>query len=399
MTVQSNGQKAETPKVRYGIVGVGNMGSSHADLLWSGRIAGAELAAVCDGSESRREWAKERWTDVAVFENSEAMLESGLVDAVLVACPHYDHPSEAIRAFAKGKHVLIEKPAGVYAKQVREMNEAAAASGKKFGIVYNQRMNPLYRKLRELIASGELGEIRRTNWIITDWYRSQAYYDSGTWRATWAGEGGGVLINQCPHQLDLWQWTIGMMPTRIRAFCQEGKHRNIEVENDVTAYAEYANGATGVFITSTADAPGTNRFEVTGDRGKIVIEDGKMTFWRLRVPESQFNAGNSTPFARPECWKVEIPPQGENPEHAGIIQNFTNAILHGEELVAPGEEGILGLTISNAIHLSSWTDDWANLPLDEERHFAELSKRISRSTFRKDTAAAASKPVDLSNTF
>lgn len=397
---QTQAQSESQPtKVRYGIIGVGNMGSGHAELLRSGRIEGAELAAVCDGSAERREWARQKWSGVPVFETSAEMLDSGLVDAVLIACPHYDHPSEAIQAFGRGVHVLVEKPAGVYVKQVREMNEAAARSGKKFGIVYNQRMNPLYRKLRELISSGELGEIRRTNWIITNWYRPQAYYDSGTWRATWAGEGGGVLINQCPHQLDLWQWTIGMMPTRIRAFCQEGKHRDIEVENDVTAYAEYANGATGVFITSTADAPGTNRFEVTGDRGKIVIEDGKMTFWRLRVPESQFNAENEIPFASPECWKIEVPHQGESPEHAGIIRNFTDAILRGAELVAPGEEGILGLSISNAIHLSSWTDDWATLPLDEELHYAELKKRIDASTFAKKNVPTASRPADLSGTF
>jgi len=386
-------------KVRYGIIGIGNMGSGHAATLRSGSIPGAELTAVCDGVESKREWAREQWKEVRVFEDSESMLASGLVDAVIVACPHYDHPPEAIRAFRHGVHVLIEKPAGVYVKQVREMNEAAAASGKKFGIMYNQRMNPLYRKLRDLISSGELGEIRRTNWIITNWYRSQAYYDSGTWRATWAGEGGGVLINQCPHQLDLWQWTIGMMPKRIRAFCQNGKFRNIEVENDVTAYAEYENGATGVFITSTADAPGTNRFEVTGDRGKIVIEEGRMTFWRLREPESAFNARNRVPFASPECWKIDIPNQGPSPEHAGIIRNFTDAILNGTPLEAPGEEGIRGLTISNAIHLSSWLDDWVELPIDEELHLAELNKRIAGSTFRKAEPESAAKPVDLSNTF
>src|SRR5690606_34449403 len=233
--------------------------------------------------------------------------------------------------------VLVEKPAGVYTKQVRQMNEAAAKSGKVFSIMYNQRTNPLYVKLRELISSGELGEIRRTNWIITNWYRSQAYYNSGGWRATWAGEGGGVLINQDPHQLDLWQWTIGMMPTRVRAFCHFGKYRNIEVEDDVTAYVEYENGATGVFVTTTGEAPGTNRFEISGDRGKMVIEDGKMTFWRLRVGESEFNASNTSSFAQPECWKCEIPVNGEGPGHMGITQNFVDAILKGTPLIAPGE--------------------------------------------------------------
>lgn len=173
--------------------------------------------------------------------------------------------------------------------------------------MYNQRTNPLYAKLKELIASGELGEVRRTNWIITDWYRSQSYYNSGGWRATWAGEGGGVLINQDPHQLDLWQWTTGLMPKRVRAFCQFGKHRDIEVENDVTAYVEYENGATGVFVTSTFEAPGTNRFEISGDRGKIVIEDNKLTFHRLRVSETEFNNTFTGGFGSPECWKFDIP--------------------------------------------------------------------------------------------
>ncbi|MCQ6562591.1 Gfo/Idh/MocA family protein [Paenibacillus mendelii] len=386
-------------KLRFGVIGIGNMGSGHAYSLLSGKVRGAELTAVCDGFESKREWARTHLNGAAVFEDSSSMIDSGLVDAVIVATPHYDHPTEAIQAFDKGMHVLIEKPAGVYVKQVREMNEAAASSGRTFGIVYNQRMNPLYRKLRELIASGELGEIRRTNWLITNWYRSQAYYDSGSWRATWAGEGGGVLINQCPHNLDLWQWTTGMMPVRVRAFCAFGKHRNIEVEDDVTAYVEYANGATGVFITTTGEAPGTNRFEVTGDRGKIVIEDDKLTFWRLRESERAFNARNKEAFGAPECWKVEVPIHGGSTEHVGIIQNFTDAVLNGTPLIAPGEEGIHGLTISNAIHLSTWIDGWVDLPLDEALHEAELNKRIAESSSRKAQVQTDAKPADLTGTF
>ncbi|SEO68264.1 Gfo/Idh/MocA family protein [Paenibacillus sp. OV219] len=379
-------------QLRFGIIGIGNMGSGHASILTSGSIKGAILTAVCDGFESKRAWARETYGDkITVFENSAAMIDSGLVDAVVVATPHYDHPSEAIHAFSKGMHVLIEKPAGVYAKQVRQMNEAAAASGKTFGIVYNQRMNPLYQKLREMIQSGEIGEVRRINWIITNWYRTQAYYDSGTWRATWGGEGGGVLINQCPHNLDLWQWTTGMMPTRMRAFCQFGKNRDIEVENEVTAYAEYENGATAVFITSTSEAPGTNRLEVAGSRGKIVIEDDKMTFYRIREEEAAFNARNKEPFASPECWKIDIPSGGPSPEHAGILQNFTDAVLNGTPLVAPGEEGIFGLTLSNAMHLSTWIDGWVDLPLDEALHESELNKRIASSKFQRQAAPAATK--------
>ena len=276
-------------------------------IYFRGRNSNAELTAVCDTNPKRLEWAKKNLGEgVLLFEKAEALFESGSVDGVIIATPHYYHPPLAIEAFKSGLHVLIEKPAGVYTKQVREMNEAAEKSGKVFGIMYNQRTSPLYQKLRDLVKSGEVGEIKRINWIITDWYRSQSYYDSGGWRATWAGEGGGVLINQCPHNLDLWQWICGM-PVRIRAFCSYGKYHDIEVEDDVTAYMEYENGATGVFVTTTGDAPGTNRLEITGDRGKVVVEDGKLTFWRLRVSERQFNREYKGGSGSPECWKCEIP--------------------------------------------------------------------------------------------
>lgn len=371
-------------KVRIGIVGLGNMGTGHADYLIDGQVKGAELVSVSDIRPERLQQAREQWGDrVRTFETPEALFRSGTVDGVLLCTPHYDHPKQAIDAFRCGLHVLVEKPAGVYTRQVREMNEAASASGKVYGIMYNQRSNPLYLKLRELISSGELGEIRRTNWIITNWYRSQAYYNSGGWRATWEGEGGGVLINQDPHQLDLWQWTTGLMPKRMRAFCSFGKHRDIEVENDVTAYVEYENGATGVFVTSTYECPGTNRFEISGDRGKIVIENDQMTFWRLRQLESEFNRTNTSAFAQPECWKFDVPVAKGGAQHMAITQDWTNAILHGTPLLAPGEDGIKGLTISNAMLLSTWIDNWVDLPIDEDLFYSKLQDQIANSSSAK----------------
>jgi predicted dehydrogenase len=385
-------------KLRIGLIGIGNMGSNHIKYLKKDEVAGAELTAVCDIRQERLDWAKTQLGDkVRYFTSAEELFASGSVDGVIIATPHYDHPVLAIQAFSHGLHVLTEKPAGVYTRKVREMNEAAAKSGKVFGIMFNQRTNPIYQKLRELISSGELGEIRRTNWIITNWYRSQSYYDSGGWRATWAGEGGGVLANQDPHQLDLWQWTIGMMPERVRAFCQFGKYRNIEVEDDVTAYVEYPNGATGVFITTTGEAPGTNRFEVTGDRGKIVIENETLTFWRLRVPEPQFNREYKGGFGSPECWKCEIPVKGDRSEgHMKITQNWVDAIVKGTKLLAPGEEGIKGLTLANAMHLSTWTDNWVNLPIDEDLYYDKLQERIRESKSTKDVNAG--RTLDVSGT-
>lgn len=384
-------------KVRVGIVGIGNMGSAHANYLFENQIENAELTAVCDINPDRLEWAKNRFGDkVKLFEDAKAMFSSGVVDGVIIATPHYDHPPLAIEAFENGLHVLCEKPAGVYTKQVREMNEAAKKSNKVFSMMFNQRTNPLYQKMKDLVQSGELGEIKRTNWIITDWYRSQSYYDSGGWRATWAGEGGGVLLNQCPHNLDLWQWICGM-PVRVRAFLGYGKYHDIEVEDDVTAYVEYPNGATGVFITSTGDAPGTNRFEITGDRGKLVAENGKLTFWRLRVSERQFNKEYTGGFGEPECWKCEIPIVGVETAHKGITANWVNAILKGTPLLAPGEEGIKGLTISNAMHLSSWTDDWVDIPFCEDLFYDKLQDKIKNSTFKKK--ATSGKVLDVEGTY
>ncbi len=263
-----------------------------------------------------------------------------------------------------------------------------------FGIMFNQRTHGAHQKLRDLVHGGELGEIKRTQYVITDWFRSQAYYDSGGWRATWAGEGGGVLLNQSPHNLDLWQWICGM-PTRVRAFCGFGKYHNIEVEDDVTAFVEYANGATGTFITATGESPGTQSLEISGDRGKVLWADGKLTFWQTRVPVSEWTKTAKGGFDKPETWKIEIPTKSGE-DHKGITKNFVNAILHGTPLLAKGQEGINGVTLANAMLLSSWTDTWVNLPLDDEQYYQALQDKIKNSTFKKD---AEGKSLEFAGTF
>ncbi|WP_105616152.1 Gfo/Idh/MocA family protein [Vallitalea okinawensis] len=371
-------------KVRIGVIGIGNMGSGHAKNIVAGKVTNGELVAICDIDQDKLDKAPEIYGEnISLYTDVDEFLKDEKIDAVVVATPHYDHPPLAIKAMNAGKHVLIEKPAGVYTKQVEEMNDVANETDKVFAIMYNQRTRPAHIKLKELIDGDELGEIRRINWIITNWYRPQSYYNSGGWRATWAGEGGGTLINQNPHQLDLIQWLCGM-PKRVRAFCAFGKMHDIEVEDDVTAYMEYENGATGVYITSTSDAPGTNRLEITGDRGKIVLEGNQLTFWRLRVSERQFNEEFKGGFGQPECWKCEIPiEESKDQEHIAILKNFVDAILNGKELIAPGIEGINGLTISNAMHLSTWLDDWVELPINGDLFYEHLQECIKTSKFQK----------------
>ncbi len=382
--------------VKMGIIGIGNMGSAHAKSLFAGNIKGMELAAVCDIAEGKRKWAAENLPGVPCFADYHEMFDSGLCTAILIATPHYLHPVIAVEGFAKGLHVLTEKPAGVYTKAVREMNEAAKNSGKVFGIMYNQRTNPKFQKMREMVQSGELGELKRCVWIITNWYRTQAYFDSGTWRATWAGEGGGVLANQCPHNLDLWQWIFGM-PNKIMGHCKYGRWHNIEVEDDVTAYAEYANGATGVFITTTGECPGTNRLEISGDKGKLVWEEGKLMHWKLAVPEREFCFTSKEGFAQLPMTVEEIECEDVELGHNGILQNFANAVLYGEPLLAPGYEGINGLSISNAIHLSDWTGEPQSIPVDEEKFLALLNERRAASKVKEGIDDG--KIADLSGTY
>ncbi|MBR5783518.1 MAG: Gfo/Idh/MocA family oxidoreductase [Clostridia bacterium] len=383
-------------KVRVAIIGIGNMGSAHAKHIFSGDVKDMELAAICDIDSGKLAWAAENLPGVPQYSNYHELLDAHICDAIIIATPHYDHPVIAIEGFEKGYHVLSEKPAGVYTKKVREMNAAAEKSGKAFALMFNQRTNPLYQKVREMVQDGTIGEPKRLVWIITDWYRTQAYYDSGAWRATWAGEGGGVLLNQCPHNLDLWQWIFGM-PKSITAKCSVGKYHDIEVEDDVTITASYENGASACFITTTGEFPGTNRLEISGDRGKVVIENKKLTFYRLETPERVVNATSTKGFDSIPFTVEETVIESKSTAHVGILQNFTNHILYGEELLSSGYEGINALTISNAAFLSDWLGQEITLPMDEDLFYKLLSERIKTSRHKEVTASSTIE--DLSGTY
>ncbi len=384
--------------VRFGIIGYGNIANTHLGFFDNNEIPNAAVTAIFDTDKAKTDKAREKYNNrIAVFDDEDSFFSSNLFDAIIICTPHYHHPHYAIKGFDRNLHVLCEKPAGVYTKQVNDMNKAYKTHNNLvFSMMYNQRTNPLYKKLHDIVKSGEFGNITRCVWIITNWFRSQRYYDSGGWRATWSQEGGGVLLNQDPHQLDLWQWICGM-PKRVRAFMSFGKYHDIEVEDDVTAYVEYADNATGVFITTTGEAPGTNRLEISLDKGKIVVEDDKIKAYKLKENLRDYIKTSDKPFSAPEHEVIEYAINEPNLQHKGILINFVNAILKGEELIAPGMEGIYGLTISNAMHLSQWTDSWVDIPFDEDLFLTELNKRVRESQFAKKEIKLSE--TDMSGSF
>ena len=379
-------------RVRFGLVGLGSMGLQHAKTILA--MGGeAQLCAVASRNEKHIAAlrAMPGGEDFLVFETPKEMYESGAVDAVLIASPHRAHVAQAKEAFAHGMHVLLEKPTGVFTREVRELNEEAKKSGKAFGAMFNQRTNPVYRKMKEIVSSGELGEIRRVSVIITDWFRAQSYYDSGAWRATWKQDGGGVLLNQAPHNLDLWQWICGM-PKSVHAFCGFGRWHDVEIEDDVTAYVEYANGATGTFVTCTGEVPGTNRFEISMDGGQLVYENGRLILAKPETPASVFIREYPGGFGQPAVTREDITPEGEYPQHAGVIRAFTRHILDGEPMVAGGEEGLNSLMLSNAMILSGWTGKTVELPMDEAADAAFEALLVGHASKSRERVV---RPIEL----
>jgi predicted dehydrogenase len=378
-------------KIKLGIVGMGGMGAVHARNILEGGAPRVELAAVCDADPKRLE----EFHGLKHFTQPRELFRSGAIDSVLIATPHYSHTTLGIEALKAGLHVLMEKPISVHKADCERLLAAHARRRQVFAAMFNQRTDHFYKKIRSLVEDGKLGEVRRVNWIITTWFRTEAYYKSGGWRATWAGDGGGVLLNQCPHNLDLFQWIFGM-PKRVRAFCKFGRYHKIEVEDDVTAYFEFANGATGVFITSTGEAPGTNRLEVTAERGRLMYENERITFLRNAKPMSEFSRSSTAAFAAPDVREVNIPADGHGGQHIEIIQNFADAILDGRPLIAPAREGMRSVELANGILLSTWKNQTVDFPINALDYARRLKQLAVKSKTRKIVKPATD---DFSNSF
>jgi predicted dehydrogenase len=365
-------------KVRVGIIGMGNIGQHHAGYLLAGKVSRCELAAVCSTSPDRLE----KFKPLKIFGDGGELMRSGLVDAVIIATPH-QHATLGIAALNHGLHVLVEKPIAAHKADAERLIAAHQENQKLvFACMFQLRVEPRYAKIRELIQNGELGELARVSWIITDWYRTEAYYSSAGWRATWKNDGGGVLLNQSLHNLDALSWLLGM-PARVRGFCQLGRYHHIEVEDDVTAYLEYPNGARGVFITSTGEAPGTNRFEIVGPRGKLVLENDKLVFTRNAVDAIEFSRAATQGFVKPDTRVEEIPIENAPAPHAVLMQNFVDAILDDTPLIAPGGDGLRSVELANAMLYSSLLGQTVELPLDGAAYERKLQQLIAASSIEK----------------
>jgi len=367
--------------VRIGIIGMGNIGKHHAGYLLDGKVDRCQLTAVCSTSPDKL--ADYAAKGVNVFRDAKELLSSKKVEAVIIATPHYQHTTLGIAAFDAGLHLMVEKPISAHKADAEKLIKAHKKNTKLvFGGMFQLRVEPRYEKIRALIRGGDLGEIVRVNWVNTDWFRSEAYYVSSAWRATWKGEGGGVLINQCLHNLDVLQWLLGM-PVSVRGYCQLGRFHQIEVEDNVTAYLEWSNGATGVFVSSTGEAPGANRFEIVGTRGTLVLENGKLMFTRNAVDMVEFSRTAKIGFSKPEAKTEEVSFANAAAPHAALTQNFVNAILDGELLIAPGQDGIHSVELANAMVFSSLEKKSVELPMSGVAWEKKLNQLITESKLEK----------------
>ncbi len=381
--------------VRFGIVGMGVQGSLYANILTGiplpymppiKKPEGCILTAVSSRSEKAKDFAS-HLPNVAFYNNWKEMIDSDLCDAIIITVPHFIHHEIAIYALRAGKHVLCEKPMGIRASDVQEVARVKNEAGDlAFGIIFNQRTNNVFRQLKEIISSGELGEMRRFNWICNNWWRPDSYYQSNEWRGTWTGEGGGITVNQIPHQLDLWLMLCGE-PNRIYSVNRYGCHRDIAVENDVTITAEYANGATAVFVACTHDPLGTDRLEIDFSKGKVVVENSNQaTIYRFKQTEEDWNASltmrdHMIKRQNPEeLYEVEELTHAATygTEYVEIFENFASHILCKEPLIATLADGLKEVQLANSIQLSGWTKQPVNNPCKPEEYDSWLTKMMEK---------------------
>ena len=368
--------------IRFGVIGVGVMGGMHADILTNDDDPRFSLAAIADidTAKARKVGAK---ADVPWFATGEEMIASGLCDAVIVATPHYWHAPLTIRAARTGLHVMCEKPLSSTVGHARAMITECKKRKVKLGVMLHQRARADMTTVKKLIDSGAIGEVFRAQLICSNWFRTQAYYDSGAWRGTWDGEGGGVLINQAPHHLDLYQWIAGM-PKKVLGLISTRCHK-IEVEDCANFLLDYEDGKVGYIYTTTAEEPGYEEFMICGDKGTIVIGDEGVKLGKLAMPVSQhiFASGDAGAGGAEQGieWTT-VEPEGPSGGHIDVTRGFVEWILTGKKPFdfADGKQALNELELSNAMHLAGYRNKVVALPVDAaemERLMSSLEQRLS----------------------
>jgi len=378
--------------IRIGVVGLGNIAQQHIKNVLEGHVRHAKLTAICSRSESDYT----RSLGVAHFTDYRELIASRLCDAVVVATPTYSHLDVGAAVLDAGLHLMMEKPMGLSIAEGEELVARANRSGAVAALMLNQRADPLCLRMREIVVSGDLGDLIRINWTMTNWFRPEVYFQVSDWRATWRGEGGGVLVNQCIHNLDILQWICGM-PSSLRAFCRFGRFHDVEVEDDVTAYLEYDNGATGIFVGSTGEAPGNNRFEIIGDSGSLVFDGKTLTVSRNEVSTAQFNRETREMFGMPGSSSEPLSIDRAVNQHAILLSNFVESIRNDESLIAPLDDGLSSLAIANGMLMSTWTDSKVDFPIDAVEYSRLLQQKIESSVLR--TKAQVEVNIDMSSSY
>lgn len=376
--------------IKLGVIGLGNIAKQHINNITSGAVQNCQITAIC--SRSGSDLAKE--INAVHFTQYQELIDSGLVDAVLIATPTLSHFEITQYALAKDLHVMLEKPIGLSSLEGEKL-VALASAKTKFALMLNQRTDPTFKKIKAIFDSGVLGELQRTHWTMTNWFRPDIYFQVSDWRATWKGEGGGLLVNQCIHNLDIFQWICGI-PSEITAFSEFGKYHNIEVEDEVTAYLRYNNKATGVFIGSTGEAPGVNRFDIIGDKGSLHFDFGQLIQKLNNQSTAEFCANTDEMFGMPKVTETDITTTENVNQHAIIMNNFIAAINHDEPLIAPAASGLASLDIANAMLQSTWTKQAISLPLDRHAYQAQLNEKAAASQLRTKSSAKAKVDMNAS---
>jgi len=358
--------------VRFGIVGVtGVIGGTHIRAIR--QTEGAELAAVTDlnlaaaqrvASEARCELLK----------NFDWLIKRADIDVVCLCTPHALHAEQAIAALKSRKHVLTEKPMAVTVADADKMIAASEKYDRKLGVVFQYRFRPSVLAARALLQRGQLGQLYRVT-VVHAAFKTQYFYDAAAWRGTWKGGGGGVLINQAPHYLDLLAYLVGM-PTRVAAWNRTLTHR-IEVEDTASALMEFPGGAQGFAHFNTVQAPGESRIEIVGDRGTLRIEDNDVRLFQPEIPLRQFaQTDRSHIYAYPRTAEVRVPLASSEATHATVLQDFIDAVRHNRPPACDGQEGRKSLEIGNAMLLSSFSGKPVELPV-KRPSIRRLIKRLA----------------------